>query len=71
MLPGGAEATRRRQMAEARLSLDEPGEAAAAATKRRRLPNNRCFNCGSYAHGIAQCPKDLDQVCVMLGATGG
>uniref|UniRef100_A0A383VTJ0 PSP proline-rich domain-containing protein n=1 Tax=Tetradesmus obliquus TaxID=3088 RepID=A0A383VTJ0_TETOB len=61
MLPGGAEATRRRQMAEARLTLSEAGDAAAAATKRRRLPNSRCFNCGSYAHGIAQCPKDFDQ----------
>jgi hypothetical protein len=63
MLPGGAEATRRRQMAEARLTLtDEAGDAAAAATKRRRLPNSRCFNCGSYAHGMAQCPRDVDQV---------
>jgi hypothetical protein len=60
MLPGGAEATRRRQMAEAR--LDEAEGAAAVAAKRRRLPNSRCFNCGSYAHGIAACPRDHDQV---------
>lgn len=63
-------------MAEARLTLSEAGDAAAAATKRRRLPNSRCFNCGSYAHGIAQCPKDFDQVrggpqCAMLLSVAG
>lgn len=64
MLPGGAEAARRRAAAEACYSTEGKDTAAVtqAAAKRRKLSDNRCFNCGSYAHGLADCSKPLDQV---------
>eukprot|EP00878_Enallax_costatus_P019925 GHUV01021039.1.p1 GENE.GHUV01021039.1~~GHUV01021039.1.p1 ORF type:complete len:389 (+),score=137.30 GHUV01021039.1:824-1990(+) len=63
MLPGGAEAARRRAAAEACYGTECKDLAAAtqAAAKRRKLSDNRCFNCGSYAHGLADCSKPFDQ----------
>ncbi|KAF8072658.1 Serine/threonine-protein kinase SRPK [Scenedesmus sp. PABB004] len=67
MLPGGAAAARRKALAEACLSPAAGplggGESPASAggAKRRTLPNQRCFNCGSYGHGIAACPAPHDR----------
>lgn len=64
MLPGGSEATKRRARAEACYMFDSKDSSVPAqiAVKRKKLSDNRCFNCGSYAHGLADCTKPMDQV---------
>jgi hypothetical protein len=71
LLPGGAEAAKRRQQAEAAAVVngadeDAMGDAYAAAlvtpAKRQRVGMQQCWNCGSYDHGISGCPLPLDQV---------
>jgi hypothetical protein len=42
--------------------LMHPGSERPA--KRQRLNNSRCFNCGSYAHGLRDCPQERDQQAV-------
>jgi len=37
------------------------------AAKRLRLGPQRCFNCNSYAHGLADCPKARDQAAINAG----
>jgi hypothetical protein len=39
--------------------LMHPGSERPA--KRQRLNNSRCFNCGSYAHSLQECPAPRDQ----------
>eukprot|EP00879_Flechtneria_rotunda_P028212 GHRR01030300.1.p1 GENE.GHRR01030300.1~~GHRR01030300.1.p1 ORF type:complete len:290 (+),score=90.67 GHRR01030300.1:179-1048(+) len=59
-MPSGAAAARRRQLVDA--IAGEATSAATSAVKRRRLPNQRCFNCGSYAHALGDCTKPRDEV---------
>lgn len=40
-------------------ALVQPGSERPA--KRQRLNNSRCFNCGSYAHSLQECPAPRDQ----------
>lgn len=64
MLPGGTEAAKRRAAAEACYGTSDNGPLTMlqGAVKRRKLPDSRCFNCGSYAHALAKCLKPMDQV---------
>jgi hypothetical protein len=38
------------------------GDVVSPAAKRRFLGYQRCFNCGSYAHGVSGCPQPVDRV---------
>ncbi len=82
--PGGPEAAKRRGMAESvRATLDfgaatpvvTPSGAngsgavgGSSSSKRRSLPNGRCFNCGSYGHSLAECHKPYDRVSAVVRA---
>lgn len=68
LLPGGAAAAKRRQLAQANVgewtegALYEGTDELAPTRKRQRVMMGKCHNCGSYAHGLAKCPVPVDQV---------
>lgn len=41
--------------------------AAGRPVKRLRLGSNRCFNCGSYAHAMRECWREVDRQAVEEG----
>lgn len=74
LLPGGAAATKRRQLAQASVGTWVDGtavEGAAADTpqhKRQRVSLGKCHNCGSYGHALADCPLPRDHKRVIAAA---
>lgn len=74
LLPGGAAAARRRQLAQAAVGdwsdvTASEGPAGTPHPKRRRVGLNKCHNCGSYKHSVNKCPEPYDHVRLSNTAT--
>jgi hypothetical protein len=66
LLPGGTGAAKRRQAAQAAVG-DWTESADNPLGKRRRVGLNKCHNCGSYKHGVRDCPVQYDGVSKIEG----